>query len=119
LTQGLSEQAATIECADHAGPADPVLLYKTLSIGILVAMECQKRIHFDIQKKDKNWAVVVDGQLVTLTVYRKGAVVLEALFRGLVHVTSRRLFRAALKKALAAADTAESDAPTKAEAKSA
>jgi hypothetical protein len=95
-------------------------VYGLWASGILVAMERPKQIRFEIQKKDKNWAVLVDGQLVTLTVYRKGAVVLEALLRGLVHVTSRRLFRAAvkIKKALTAADTAESDAPSKAKAKS-
>ena len=82
-------------------------------------MERQKQIKFEIQKKDKNWAVLADGQLVTLTVYRKGAVVLEALLRGLVHITSRRLFRAAVKKALTATEPAESEAPTKPETKSA
>ena len=82
-------------------------------------MECQQPIHFQVQKKHRSWAVLVDGQLVALTLYRKGAVVVEALLCGLAHVTGRRLFRAAVKEALTATATVESDAPKRAEAKSA
>ena len=82
-------------------------------------MERQKQIHLEVQRKHKSWAVLVDGQLVALTLYRKGAVVVEALLRGLAQVTGRRLFRAVLKEALTATATAECKAPKRAEAKSA
>jgi hypothetical protein len=82
-------------------------------------MERQQQIHLEIQKRGKSWAVLVDGQLVALTLYRKEAVVVEALLRGLAQVTGRRLFRAAVKEALTATATAECKAPKRADAKSA
>jgi hypothetical protein len=64
----------------------------------------QKPIGIELKKHGKNWSVLAEEKLVALTVYRKGAVTVEALLRGLIRYSGRALFREALKVALAASD---------------
>lgn len=70
-------------------------------------MARSKRIEITIRKHDKNFALEVEGELVALVVYRKGATVLEHLLRGCIKYSSRNLFRQALKDALEAKEAPE------------
>ena len=63
-------------------------------------MKRQKPIHIEIKESGKNFAVYAEDKLVAIAVYRKGATTIEALLRGLIHYTSRGLFRLALAEAL-------------------
>jgi hypothetical protein len=74
-------------------------------------MARQKPVQIEVRKHGEHWAVLTEEQLVTLTVYRKGAETLEALLRGLLRYTSRKLFRDAVKAAFSAPRV---EAPSKA-----
>jgi len=77
-------------------------------------MKRQKPIHIEIKESGKNFAVYAEDKLVAIAVYRKGATTIEALLRGLIHYTSRGLFRLALAEALTPKepDTKEKPAAT-------
>ena len=64
-------------------------------------MTRQKPIQIEVKKHGDHFAVHAEDQLVALAVYRKGALTVEALLRGLIHYSSRKFFRLALKDALA------------------
>ena len=71
----------------------------------------QTPIQIEIKKDGKHFAVMAENQLVAVTVYRKGAITVEALLRGLVYYTSRKFFREALAEALVAKETETTEKP--------
>jgi hypothetical protein len=76
-------------------------------------MKRQNPIELEIKKYGEHWAVYAEQKLVAVAVYRKGAVTLEALLRGLIRYTSRNLFRQALEAALTAKETDADQKPAK------
>ena len=75
----------------------------------------EPKIAFEIKKEGKHFGLHVEGQLVAVTVYRRGAATMETLLRNLVKFSGRRLFRTALEEALTApsGDVEEAKAGTK------
>jgi hypothetical protein len=60
----------------------------------------EKPVTIEVRKAGQHWAVYAEEQLVTQTVYEKGAQILEALLRGCLRYSSRKFFRLALSQAM-------------------
>ena len=75
----------------------------------------EEPVEIEVRKNGKYWAVLAEKQLITLTVYQKGAETLEATLRGLLRYTSRKLFRLAVSDAIKTPKPAK-DAPKVAKA---
>ena len=67
----------------------------------------QKPVTIEVRKNGQHWAVLAEEQLIALTVYEKGARTLEAVLRGLLRYTSRKLFRLAVSDAMKGPKPAE------------
>ena len=71
----------------------------------------QKPVTIEVRKNGQNWAVLAEEQLIALTVYQKGAQTLEAVLRGLLRYTSRKLFRLAVSDAMKGPKPSEDGKP--------
>jgi hypothetical protein len=60
----------------------------------------EKPVTIEVRKSGQHWSVFAEEQLITQTVYEKGALTLEAVLRGLLRYTSRKLFRLAVSDAM-------------------
>ena len=60
----------------------------------------EKPVTNEVRKSGQHWSVFAEEQLITQTVYEKGAQTLEAVLRGLLRYTSRNLFRLAVSDAM-------------------
>ena len=67
----------------------------------------EKPVTIEVRKAGQHWSVFAEEQLITQTVYEKGAQTLEAVLRGLLRYTSRKLFRVAVSDALKGPKPAE------------
>jgi hypothetical protein len=67
----------------------------------------EKPVKIEVRKSGQHWAVLAEEQLIALTVYEKGAQMLEATLRGLLRYTSRKLFRLAVSDAMKGPKPAE------------
>lgn len=53
----------------------------------------KKPITIEVRKAGQHWSVLAEEQVIALTVHEKDAHMLEAVLRGLLRYTSRKLFR--------------------------
>ena len=60
----------------------------------------EKPVSIEVRKAGQHWSVFAEEQLITQTVYEKGARALEAVLRGLLRYTSSKLFRLAPSDAM-------------------
>lgn len=60
----------------------------------------EKPVTIEVRKAGQHWAVYAEEQLITQTVFEKGAHTLEAVLRGCLRYTSRKLFRLAVSDAM-------------------
>lgn len=77
----------------------------------------EKPVTIEVRKDGKYWAVYAEEQLITLTVYEKGAQMLDSLLHGLLRYSSRKFFRLALSEAMKGPKPAKAAKTPKAEKK--
>lgn len=60
----------------------------------------EKPVIIGVTKAGQHWAVYAEEELVTQSVYEKGALTFEGVLRGLLRCTKRKLSRLALSEAM-------------------
>ena len=60
----------------------------------------QKPVSIEVRKSGQHWAVLAEEHTIAQVVHEKGAHILEAVLRGLLRYTSRKLFRLAVSEGM-------------------